>query len=337
MDASDLTTFATVARAGCITKAAQVLNTVQSNVTQHIHQLEYELGVTLFHRHSRGVTLTSAGAQLLPYAERISRLVGEAKQAAIDGPTPRGKIVIGAMETATALRLPPVLAAYAASYPQVEIEVSTGTSAGLIQAVLAHEIEVAFVAGPVNHPELVSVPVIEEELVLVTAPWVLDLDRMFAITPAEKLKMIVFRSGCSYRHRLESLLASRGVVGPRRLDFGTLDGILGCVGAGVGITMLPRVVVSRAAAEGKIAVHSLPAEEARVPTVLIRMRDAFVSTALARFIELAQDHLAAAGREEQSSESQRVRAAGRFAVQVRRPRLHGSGLRHPYRDTSAAD
>jgi DNA-binding transcriptional LysR family regulator len=301
MDASDLAVFAAVARAGGITKAAQILNTVQSNVTQRVHLLEDELGVELFHRHSRGVSLTSAGRQLLPYAERIGHLVGEARQAAIDGPIPRGKIVIGALETATAMRLPPILAAYAATYPQVEIEVSTGTTAGLIQAVLAHEIEVAFVASPVGHPELVTTEVIEEELMLVTAPWVLDLDRMFSATSADKLKIVVFRSGCAYRTHLENMLAKRGIVGVRRLDFGTLEGILGCVGAGIGLTLLPRVVVEVAAGEGRVAIHKLPPSEACVPTVLIRHRDVFVSTALMRFIELARLHLAARGAERQQT------------------------------------
>jgi DNA-binding transcriptional LysR family regulator len=86
MDAGDLAVFAAAAKAGRITKAAETLHTVQSNVTQRIRRLELELGVPLFNRHSRGVTLTSAGVQLLPYAERINRLLSEAKQAAADGP-----------------------------------------------------------------------------------------------------------------------------------------------------------------------------------------------------------------------------------------------------------
>src|ERR1700730_4446940 len=135
MDASDLAMFVAVAKAGGISKAAQVLSTVQSNVTQRIKLLEAELGVPLFHRHSRGVSLTSAGRQLLPYAERIGRLMVEAKQAAADSLVPRGPLVIGALETATAMRLPPVLAAYAAACPEVDIEIITGTSAALLAAV----------------------------------------------------------------------------------------------------------------------------------------------------------------------------------------------------------
>jgi LysR family transcriptional regulator, cell division regulator len=306
MDSKDLAIFAAVAKAGCITKAARTLNTVQSNVTQRIRLLEDELGAPLFRRHSRGVTLTTAGTQLLPYAERIGRLVGEAKRATTDGPVPSGKIMIGAMETATAFRLPAILATYAATYPQVEMEVSTGTTAALIQAVLGHQMEAAFVAGPVNHRDLEALPVIEEELVLVTAPWVLELDRLLTSDAGEKLKMIMFRSGCAYRARLENLLAARGIVGVRGIDYGTLDGILACVGAGIGITLLPRVVVAGPAAEGRVAIHPLPPEEARVVTVLVRHREARVSTALARFIELARTHLAAQTAGGQHISSQRA-------------------------------
>jgi len=291
MDAGDLAIFAAVARAGAITKAAKTLNTVQSNVTQRVRSLEAELGVPLFHRHSRGVTLTGAGSQLLPYAERIGALMGEARKAAADGVVPRGRIAVGALETATALRLPPILAAYAARCPEVDIEIVTGTSAELVDAVLARHLELAFVAGPVRHPELEARPVIAEELVVVTAPGIAGLDEVAVKARTSKLKLVVFRQGCTYRAQLEAVLAARGVVDVRRLEFGTLDGIVGCVGAGIGITMLPRAVVAAAAAAGRVALHALPPTKARVETVLIRRCDAFISTALARFIEIAQQAL----------------------------------------------
>jgi LysR family transcriptional regulator, cell division regulator len=292
MDTGDLAVFAAVAHAGGIGRAAEHLHTVQSNVTQRVRLLEAELGVPLFHRHSRGVTLTSAGAQLLPYAERIARLMREARQAAADGPVPNGRIAVGALETATAVRLPPILAAYAAAYPEVDIEIATGTTAELVDAVLAHRLEAAFVAGPVNRPELRATPLIEEELVLVTAPRIGTLDRLSEAIGGERAKVIVFRTGCSYRARLESLLAAHGLVDVRRLEFGTLDGIIGCVGAGIGVTMLPRAVVAKAAAEGRVALHSLAAAEARVATILIQRHDSFVSTALKHFIEIAREQLA---------------------------------------------
>lgn len=294
MDAGDLAVFMAVARTGAITRAAQLLHTVQSNVTQRIRLLEDELGVPLFHRHSRGVTLTSAGQQLMPYAERIAGLIGEAKQATAQGAEPNGRIAIGALESATAVRLPPILAAYAQAHPQVDIEIQTGTTAELTTAVIARRLEAAFVVGPVEHPELVAEPLLDEELVAVTAPAIRDLAQLTARPDAERLKLIVFRAGCSYRTRLEALLAAHGLVDVRRLEFGTLDGIIGCVAAGMGITLLPRAVVAQAAAEGRVALHAIGKDAARVPIVLIRRRDAFLSTALQRFFATARTALAPA-------------------------------------------
>ena len=169
MESSDLRIFEAVARAGGITRAAAELNTVQSNVTARLRLLERELGTPLFFRHSRGVTLTPAGRELLPYAGKIGVLLAEARRALNDA-TPQGALRIGSLETTAGLRLPPILAAYTTAHPQVDITLQTGTTAELIAAVLAYRLEGALVAGPVEHPELVEETIFEEELVLVTAP-----------------------------------------------------------------------------------------------------------------------------------------------------------------------
>src|ERR1700748_1717744 len=82
VELTDLLTFSAVARSGGITRAAEELNTVQSNVTQRIKALEAEIGTALFERHSRGMTLTGAGRRLLPYAQRMAALSREGVLAA---------------------------------------------------------------------------------------------------------------------------------------------------------------------------------------------------------------------------------------------------------------
>lgn len=287
MDAGDLSVFAAVAETGGINRAAQKLNTVQSNVTQRIRQLERELGVPLFDRHSRGVTLTAAGAQLLPYARRIGHLIGEARRATTDGAEPQGRLAIGSLETTAARRLPPILSAYSAAYPDLDIVLQTGTTAALIKDVLERRVEGAFVAGPLDHPELVAEPVVTEELVFLTAPGAPSLKAYLARAAAGAIdvKVLVLRAGCSYRERLERFLAARGLRDLRRLEFGTVDGIVGCVAAGMGVTLLPRAVVEAPLAAGRLAAHALPRGEAFVTTLFVRRRDAFVSTALKRFLE----------------------------------------------------
>src|SRR3569623_3840115 len=98
MELSDIKTFAAVARAGGITRAAEELNTVQSSVTQRVKALEAEIGTPLYERHSRGMALTGAGKRLLPYAQRMAALSREAVLAARDDGEPKGPLSIGSME-----------------------------------------------------------------------------------------------------------------------------------------------------------------------------------------------------------------------------------------------
>jgi DNA-binding transcriptional LysR family regulator len=291
MDAANLRVFEAVARLGGMNRAAGALNTVQSNVTARIRLLEEELSVPLFERHSRGVTLTPAGKRLLPYAERVAQLLDEARRAARDEGVPAGPLVIGSLETTAALRLSPVLAAYAARFPAVDVSLVTGTSAELVDEVLAHRLEGAFVCGPAQHPELASEPVFRETLVLVTAPAVRSLA---AALSRPEFRIVVLRLGCSYRQRLEEILSRRGAVGLRRLEFGTIEGLIGCAAAGLGVTLLPRALVEPARRQGRVALHALPPEEAEVETLFIRRRDAFVSSALGSFLEQVRTPLPAA-------------------------------------------
>lgn len=288
MDAGDLRVFEAVARLGGMNRAATELHTVQSNVTARIRQLEAELGTALFQRNSRGVVLTPAGRRLLPYAMRIANLLAEAKRAVADDGNPKGPLVIGSLETTAGLRLPGVLADFAERYPEVDLELATGTTCELVESVLAPRLEGAFVCGPVNHPELDEQRVFREELVIVTARSVRRVDDFFA---RPEVQIIVFRAGCSYRQRLENLLTARGVVATRILQFATLEGILGCVGADVGLTLLPKGIVAAARDQGRIAVHEIAPADAWVDTVFIRRPDVYASSALTAFLDLARDRL----------------------------------------------
>jgi DNA-binding transcriptional LysR family regulator len=285
MDAADLKVFEAVARLGGMNRAAAELNTVQSNVTARIRRLEDELGTPLFERHSRGVTPTPAGLRLLPHAERINELLSTARRATADDGRPKGPLTIGSLETTAALRLSPILTKFVAAWPEVDLILRTGTTAELIEMTLDRTVEGAFVAGPVDHPALDRTVMFEEEMAIATAPGVESLE---ALAGFEALKLVVLRAGCSYRQRLEAILARRGIVGLRQLEFGTIDTIVACVGAGLGVTLMPKGVLAAAAEAGRIAVHELPPGEAVVETLFIRRRDAFLSSTLRAFLETAR-------------------------------------------------
>ena len=282
MDTAELKVFEAVARTGGMNRAATELHTVQSNVTARIRGLEEELGCTLFERHSRGVALTAAGQRLLPYARRVAWLLADAARAARDDGKPRGPLTIGSLETTAALHLSRLFASYAAACPEVDIAIRAGTTAELIEAVIDRRLEGAFVCGPVAHESLIEQVMFHEELVILAAP---HLPSIEAATQGGIARIVVLRAGCSYRQRLESLLAQRGIAVPRLMEFGTLEAIFGCVAAGLGITLLPRALVGPVWRSERVAMHRLPPEEAMVTTVFIHRREAHLSSALRAFLD----------------------------------------------------
>ena len=284
MDAADLRVFEAVARLGVMGRAAAELNTVQSNVTARIRALEDTLGCRLFDRRPAGVTLTDAGRRLLPYAHRVPRLLEDAARAARDDGTPRGKLVIGSLETTAALRLAPLLADYARDCPEVDLALRPGTTCELVAAAREGAVDGAFVCGPVADPDLDARPMFREELAVLAPPGTRSLQ---ALIEAGGLRIVVLRAGCSYRQRLEALLARRGVPAPRLMEFGTLEAIFSCVAAGLGITLLPRALVGGVCAAGRVALLALPPAEAMAETVFLRRTDAFASSALAAFLARA--------------------------------------------------
>jgi DNA-binding transcriptional LysR family regulator len=265
MQLKSLRMFLAVCDSGSFGAAAQQLYTVQSNVTAHVKKLEDEAGVQLLER-SAPVHATPAGRLLERYARRmladhdesLALLQGSARAA--------GSLRIGSMETTAALRLPPLLARLHQGQPGLDLELRTATTAELLADLLAGRLDCAFVSGMPPQPRLQGWKVFEEELVLVTAfalPQFPDAAQLSA-TP-----FLAFRQGCSYRQRIELLLAASGVAA-RIMEMGSLDAILGCVAAGMGFGLLPRSVVQAQLNRFGVHITALPGalaqEVARVET-----------------------------------------------------------------------
>ena len=277
MDFNELRIFKAVAEEGSVSRAAERLNCVQSNVTARIRHLEESLNVTLFHRKSRGVALTSAGRVLLDYAGRIMALVNEAERIVQEREPLGGSLIIGALETTAAARLPPVLAEYHRRYPAVEMQLVTGTALDLIQMILDFKLDGTFVDGSIDHPELVAEECFVEENVLICAA---GGDPLLRERP---INILAFPIGCFYRKQLETWLHKSGLIPYKIMEFSTIETIIGCVSAGMGITFLPRSILSGNLSTEKIDIHPLPAEVAHVTTRFLRRKDSVESKALSAF------------------------------------------------------
>lgn len=243
MELSDLRIFLAVAREQSVTRAAQALDRVPSNVTTRIQQLEDRLGHALFTRENKRMLLSDAGQTLAAYAVRLLDLAQEAEQA-LRAAEPGGRLRLGSMESAAASRLPAPLARLHARWPDLDIQLRTGTTRFLADAVASHALDCAIVAHPgAERPADVDALgtglhgeyLFTEELLLVMPPG-----------GASPRALATFARGCAYRERAEQWLRETG-TDPGRLQMleqASYHAILACVMAGSAMAVLPRSVLA---------------------------------------------------------------------------------------------
>jgi DNA-binding transcriptional LysR family regulator len=264
MDLSDLLIFKTVAEEGGILRAGRKLHRVPSNVTTRIKQLETSIGTQLFFRDRQRLVLSPRGGSLLAYADRLLRLADEARTV-VSGHSPSGALRLGALESTSATRLPFVLAKFHDLYPNVRVELQTGTNDALTAAVRDRRLDAAFVAESPNDSTLASLPLFRERLVLISS-----LRHPPVTRPRDVMddSIIAFPNGCAYRRILERWLGRKNLPTLRVLELSSYHAIVVCVASGTGIALLPESVLDVVSSEG-LARHPLPAVFANVITPFI--------------------------------------------------------------------
>lgn len=229
-------------------------------------RLESDLGVELFVRGRRGMSLTLEGRRLLGYADRLLHLAEEAR-ADVGAQPARGRLRIGAMDSTAAVHLPRLLATLHARYPALEVELVTATSGVLLGQVRAGDLSAAFVAGEVAEPGLAADAVFVEELVLVT-------HRAAKRGPGREdlagKTLVAFGAGCTYRACVEAWLHERQVKPPRVFEVGSYHALLACVAADVGYSVVPRSVLQASRVGAAVPAHETGRRPWRVVTWLVR-------------------------------------------------------------------
>ncbi|OMC75774.1 LysR family transcriptional regulator [Paenibacillus odorifer] len=283
MESGDLRIFQAVAREGSITKAAQVLNYVQSNVTNRIQYLEAQLKIPLFRRSNRGMTLTPAGENLLVYTDKILLLMDEAVITTQYSEHPAGPLRLGSIETTAATHLTPLLTEYHLRYPEVNLSLITGETHNLLQKVLDYQLDGAFVYGPIDQPDIEHVVAFEEELVLISQPGKSEMRELLT------KPILFFDVGCTHRAKAESFLNESGMSSYKIMEYGTLDVILSGVSAGLGVSMLPQSSISKAEEAGVITSHRLPEGYRDLQVLFVYRRNAVFSSALSKLIQMIEE------------------------------------------------
>ncbi|KOS62995.1 LysR family transcriptional regulator [Lysinibacillus agricola] len=282
MELRDLQIFKSVANHGSVSHAAKELNYVQSNVTARIKLLEKELQTPLFYRHKKGMTLNPEGRKMLTYVNKILQDVEEMKQVFLDSDTPTGTLKIGTVETVSIL--PTILASYYKGYPNVDLTLQAGLTEELIKKVADHQLDGAFITGPIKHPLLEQYDVYTENLVLISQ------NKSFRIEEFMTTPLLVSNQGCGYRSKLELWLKDEGLLPKRIMEFNILETILNSVAIGLGVTLVPQSAAEHLSTTGKVHCHPIPKKYGTISTVFIRRKDAYMTNSMECFLKTIAEH-----------------------------------------------
>lgn len=269
MELSDLRIFRAVVESGGITRAAEKLHRVPSNVTSRIQKLEQELEQALFIRENRRLRLSPAGEQLLDYAKRLLSLADEALDQ-LKCTQPKGLLRIGCIEMAAATRLVEPLRAFHQLYPEVTLKVESQPTGILLDRILAGELDIALVSDPEKDTRLDIKKVHTETLVMVS-----DAHHGPIKKPADlgaHPTLLAFSPHCMYRRRLSDWLRQDEVIATV-IEVNSYHALLSCATAGMGVAIAPQAVVDIYPYPEGLKIHPLPAQWRRSATSLVWRKD----------------------------------------------------------------
>jgi DNA-binding transcriptional LysR family regulator len=253
-----LKVFRSVARHLNFTRAAEELLLTQPAVTQQIKALEDQFGLPLFDRSGGRIALTTAGATLVPYSERLKALSEEAFErvtASAGGET--GTLLLGASQTIAQYLLPKFIAAFVREQPRVTVHAISGNTDEMLEALVDHRIQLALIEGPGKRRDVRIEPFMQDQMILVVPAGHEWAGQEIGVEDVTRASFLMRELGSGSRRIVEAAFAK---VGLKKKDIRTAmeidstEGLLSAVEAGLGVTFVSRWAARNHLALGTVAL-----------------------------------------------------------------------------------
>jgi len=292
MDVRRLHAFAKVYELRSFSRAGEELMLSQPTISAHISALEDELDTQLFDRLGRTVLPTQAGDVLYRYCTTIFTQLDHAK-ADILALSKRvaGELVIGGSTIPAQYIIPRLVARYAAAYPEVRIDLTGGDSSEISQKVAEGTVHVGIVGAPAPFPELVSIPYLDDALVLV-APVNHGKTRLDSAGWQDRLAglpWIMREQGSGTRQTLDAAMAKAGIdfrsIAPVLVVHSSLA-VLECVEAGLGVAAVSTLAARAYLERGSVAALDVPGLDMRRSFYVVHHGKRYLFPALRSFLKI---------------------------------------------------
>lgn len=279
-----LRAFASLARRGSFSGAAEELGIGQPAVSRHIADLERRLGAALVVRDRRGARLTPAGEFLAEYVARAEAILAQARSGIGGMVDPKlGRLTIAASGTPGVYILPTVLGPFLVAHPGVELDVEIATSAEVVERVRAHRAELGLVGGLAAAPDLESEPLVEDEIVVIGPAE--RRGRTVSIRELEEATWLSREEGSATTAAVEHAWETIGLRPRRRLRLPDWEMLKRAVESGAGIAAMSRLGVEPEVASGRLAILDVPGWRVVRPLSVVRPRDVPLMPLAQSFLE----------------------------------------------------
>ncbi|MGJ4931531.1 LysR substrate-binding domain-containing protein [Bradyrhizobium sp. HKCCYLS2038] len=239
--------FATVARTGSFSRAAETLHISQPSISKGVRDFELQVGCRLLDRTPKGVRLTREGQALARHADQmfsVERAAEEELQSlrSLDS----GSLRIGASTTIATYMISEHLGLFHRTYPGIDLHLLIANTRDVADLMLAHDIEIALVEGPVEDTVLDKRAWRTDVMSLIVEPQHRFAKVEHSIRAAELRHevLIVREPGSGSREVVSQALASTGIEPRRTLEIGSTEAIKHAVAAGLGVAIVSRATVS---------------------------------------------------------------------------------------------
>ncbi|AZC35970.1 LysR family transcriptional regulator [Pseudomonas chlororaphis] len=257
MNLKFLETFVWVARLKSFRLTADKLFTTQASISSRIAVLEGELGVKLFLRDSRGVTLTPEGLKVLDYAEQMMDTMQALKQSIETRSSKVGRIRIGVMDTVIHTWLSPLVARMMDSYPQVEIELVADTSLNLCDQLQKGFLDLVLQTDLLRQESIRSLELASHPMGWIVASNSIYNREYANLAELARERIITYSKNSLPHQEVLSLMQANGVSAPRLNCVNSVSAITRLLRDGFGIGALPPVLVSEELARGELTLLAI--------------------------------------------------------------------------------
>jgi DNA-binding transcriptional LysR family regulator len=254
MDLRQLEILQAIAETGSFTACGRKLHVSQSAISRQILLLEEELGEPLFLRVGRQVRMTPAAESLVQLGQRVFLDVRETVGAITDRTRAlRGTLRLAGGMTVCLYVFPPLLKHLRRVHPQLDVRLTVALAGRSVQEIRGGRIDAGLLTLPVEEGDLMTVPALREELLLVTAP-THQLAKRRRVTPRDLAgqPFVLFEVGSATRKVLDQFFASEKIEPTVVMDTENVEIIKAMVKTGLGIGIVPYQAIAREVKAGQL-------------------------------------------------------------------------------------